>query len=280
MFDFLTASKRDKITSYIGTAIPVLIIIFCIASQFVGEVKTSLDGMVSNTVGTALFVMMILLMYGSVYGNHSTMIKESNEKYADAVKQYEDERKIAVMHDYSEFDNWVTKTVNDSVERMRERIVSACMSFAEYCEKHKAKTVRQLKRDKTLPPNVRKSLIAAKRVKPIRVSRLDLLSYSPDGNSKTVYTYSDAKKREAILTIRTLLPKIIFAVFSVNIVFSVVAKGAPEILSVLLQTTSLLTTAHSALRNATTKVMVYEIGHIVAKTEMLKKFNSKEKAAP
>jgi hypothetical protein len=126
---------------------------------------------------------------------------------------------------------------------------------------------------------MRKLLIAAKRVKPIRVTRLDLLSYAPDGNAKTVYTYREAKLREMLLTIRTLLPKIIFAVFSVNIAFNVVSNGAPEILTVILQITSLLTTAYSALKNASTKVSVYEIGYIVAKTEMLKKFNAKE-AAP
>lgn len=281
MFDNLFgADKRDKITSYIGTAIPILTIVFCVVSQFVGEVKASLDGIISNGVETILFVMMILLMYGSVYGNHVTAIKDGSEPYKVAVKDYEAERSKAVLSDYAVLDDWITRTINDSAERMRERIISVCMTMKEYNEVWRDMTIRRLRRDKSLPPDMRKLLIAAKRVKPIRVTRLDLLSYAPDGNAKTVYTYREAKLREMLLTIRTLLPKIIFAVFSVNIAFNVVSNGAPEILTVILQTTSLLTTAYSALKNASTKVSVYEIGYIVAKTEMLKKFNAKEKAAP
>ena len=281
MFDLLgNGGKHDKIASYIGTAVPVLILLFCVVSQFIGDVKASLDGIVSNTVGTALFVMMIMLMYGSVYGNHTTRIKDTNEKYDGAVKAYEAERSEAILSDYSVIDDWITSTVNDSTEKMRERIVSVCMTMQEYNDKYRTKSIRQLRRDRTIPRDVRKVLISAKRVKPIRVTRLDLLSYAPDGGAKTIYTYTEARRREAWLTIRTLLPKIIFAIFSVNIAFSIVSKGAPEILSVILQTTSLLTTAYSALRNATTKVTVYEIGHIVAKTELLKKFNATKEAAP
>ena len=280
MLDLFSDTKRDKITSYIGTAIPVLIILFCIVSQFVGDVSTSLDGIVKNSVSTILFVMMILLMYGSVYGNQTVRLKESSEKYDEAVKAYEEARSEAVLRDYSALDEWITRTVNDTAVKLRERIISVCMTVEEYNAQYRHLTARQLRRDRELPPDVRKVLIAAKRVKPMRVSRLDLLSYSPDGRAKTLYTYAETKRREAWLTIRTLIPKLIFAVFSVNIVFSVASNGTSEILSVILQTTSLLTTAYSALKNATTKVTVFDIGHITAKTEMLKKFNATEKAAP
>lgn len=274
----LDDSRRDKLTGYIGTAVPILIILYTVVSQFIGGIEATLDGFVRNGTSTVLFVMMILLMYGSVYGNQTARLKDTSEAYKDVAKEYEDERKQATMRDYSELDEWLTRMINADAEKARERIISSVMKPSDYAERFGSMTSAQIRRA-DLPKDVKKVILAARKVKPMRISRRDLLSYSPDGRAKTVYTYEQSKAREIMMTIRTLIPKLIFAVFSVNIVFTVAANGAPEILSVILQTTSLLTTAYSALRNASTKVTVYDVGYVTAKTEILRKFNATEKAA-
>lgn len=272
MDNLFAPNNRPKLTRYIGAAIPVLVILFTVFSSFFSA-SVSLSGFLRNGVSTAIFVFLLLIMYSSVYTNHIAVLKDTNEEYKKAVDDYTAERSSAVLRSYSALDGWLAKTLTEEVEADRESTVLAYMNPDEYREKHRDMPVKKI-RQLDIPRDMKKAIIRANRLKPPRFRRCDLLSYDPDGTVTKLSRHEDNEKRKILISAKTLIPKIVFAVFAVQAVFSVVGDGSPAVMQTIMQTISLLTTAYSALRNANTSVTVIDVSDLRGKAEYLKKFNA------
>jgi hypothetical protein len=262
------------VAKYAGTAIPLLLVLFSIAYSAIDAVGASLDGILKFSADSAIFVCLVLIMYVTVYGDQYAKTKESSEEYKAADSAFAKARAIAVTHEYTEIDAWLLELAMHDAEVTRQQIVIPFMKWETWLAEYKGKTVREL-RKLPIAKDVKSALIRAAKVRPHFTKRSDLLSCTADASEKTATTIAGVRAREIWASARSLMPRLIFTWMSVKVVFEFSTNPQAAILPMILEVTSLLSTAYSALQNARHAVCVTETSYITWKTELLEKFECK-----
>lgn len=262
----------NGVARYAGTAIPLLLVLFSIAYSVIDTVGASLDGFLSFSADSAIFVCLVIIMYVTVYADNYDKAKESSEEFKSATGEFAKARAVASTHEYTEIDEWLIKVAMHDAENTRKQIVMPFMKWETWLSTYKAMSLNDLKR-LAISKDVKTALIRAAKVKPHFTKRCDLLSSIADASEKTPTTISGVRAREVWASVRSLAPRLIFTWMSVKIVFEISANPQAAFLPMLLEVTSLLSTAYSALQNARHAVSVTETSYIAWKTEILEKFN-------